>query len=146
MSGTWHPDGCRCSGCRQPAGCPPARPLRPAPGPAPVYRRPRSHAYSCRCPRCARPASVKNGDYGLIGPGLVFLAVAYPVLCWPAWVWHGYSSGGDGYGWRWDIHSTYACLTWWGILAFIVVLSVLADKAVRRAPPAPRRPEAQWLP
>ena len=65
--GTWHPDGCRCSGCRQPAARYPAPSRRPAAS-QPVYRRPRSHAYACRCPRCAGALRRNKGNYGIIGP------------------------------------------------------------------------------
>ena len=118
--GTWHPDGCRCSGCRGAATRPaPYRPRAPR-TPRPVYRRPRSHAYSCRCARCVQSMpSMKNGDFGIIGPGLVFLIIVVPVFFWPAMVWHGHTATG---GWSWDIHSTIACLAYWGVLILPLVL------------------------
>jgi hypothetical protein len=124
--GVWHPDGCRCSGCRRPPATP-AQYRPPAPrANRPVYRRPRSHAYSCRCSRCVQSMpSMKNGDFGIIGPILVALVVIVPVFFWPAMAWHGYTATG---GWRWDIHSTIACLTYWCILVFLVILLGLANK------------------
>ena len=65
--GIWHPDGCRCSGCRQPAVRPPARPQRPVAS-QPVYRRPRSHAYSCRCPKCVQATRRRRGGAEWVFP------------------------------------------------------------------------------
>ena len=47
------------------------------------------------------------------------LGLAYVILCWPWFIWHGYSSGGNGWGWRWDLHSTVACVIWWGVLLLL---------------------------
>ena len=86
----------------------------------PVYRRPRSHAYRCRCNRCVQSMpSMKNGDFGLIGPLLLFGGIAVVIGFWPAMVWHGYTDTG---GWRWDIHSTIGELAYWGALIFVFTL------------------------
>src|SRR5947209_19649892 len=101
--GVWHPEGCRCSGCQQPAVCQPA-PRRVAGEPMP---------------------SMKSGDYGIIGPAfLIFFAVAL-VGFWPAMVWHGQTDTG---GWRWDIHSTIAEAVYWGTIGFIALLCWLGNR------------------
>lgn len=88
-----------------------------------VYRyRPRSHAPQCRCPRWVRVQPPK-GDWGIIGPGLLIIAVVAVIGFWPAMVWHGYTDTG---GWRWDIHSTIAELVYWGIILAVVITSILA--------------------
>jgi hypothetical protein len=105
----------------------------------PVYRRPRSHAYSCRCPRCA-----PRGDFvarnGILGPGFAILCVVAVIGFWPAMVWHGYTDTG---GWRWDIHSTAAELAYAGVIAFIALLywadhrtPGVAGRTAREVPPS----------
>jgi hypothetical protein len=93
-----------------------------------VYRHaPRSHAYNCPCNRCVQVRGRNKGNYGIIGPGLLILGIGWIVLCWPALAWHGQTDTG---GWRWDIHSTVACLIWWGII--VVPLAVAAGIDVNR--------------
>jgi hypothetical protein len=71
---------------------------------------------TCRCGR-KRPASTT-----LVSPAaLLGLAIAYPVLFWPWFVWHGYNvNTGNGWGWRWDTASTVGCCTWWLILLLVI--------------------------
>ena len=109
-------------------GMPPSQKQRPVS--QPVYRRPRSHAYSCRCPKCDKPA-----DWGVITPLIAIIGAGFLVSCWPALAWHGYTDTG---GWRWDIHSTVACAVWWGALLFIAVLVAVANRKPRRTVPPPQ--------
>ena len=103
----------------------------------PVYRRPRSHAYSCRCPRCVQSMpKMKDGDYGIIGPLALFAGLVAVIGFWPAMAWHGQTDTG---GWRWDIHSTMGCLIWWVFLAAVVILA-WADSGHKRAKRAVRPP------
>lgn len=95
----------------------------------PVYRRPRSHAYSCRCPRCDQPA-----EWGILLPLIFGAGLIAVVGFWPAMVWHGYTDTG---GWRWDIHSTVGCLVWWGILVFLGFLCWLAGDRTAKEVTAP---------
>lgn len=104
----------------------------------PVYRT-RNHAYQCRCGRC--PQS-RPGDWGLIGPLLLFGGITALVGFWPAMVWHGYTDTG---GWRWDIHSTVAELAYWGVLGFLAAMIALGNRPARTraavsAPPGRLRP------
>lgn len=86
------------------------------------YICPRCRNYCCRCGSRRPPSST------LFLPGaLITLGLGFLFFCWPALVWHGYSSGGDGWGWRWDIHSTYACLIWWAVLAALIIVAILAE-------------------
>lgn len=97
----------------------------------PVYRRPRSHAYSCRCPACA-----PKGDFvarnGILGPGFAILCLVAVIGFWPAMVWHGYTDTG---GWQWDVHSTIAEAVYFGIFAFIALLCWADHKPPRTARP-----------
>ena len=131
---------CPCCGSTGPCYCfrnrPPVRPRNAGRQPArqvPVYRRPRNHAYSCRCGRC--PQS-QPGDWGIIGPGLLIIGVIAVIGFWPAMVWHGYG-GPAGTAWRWDIHSTIGCLIWWGFLAAVIALA-WADRRPQRTVRPPR--------
>jgi len=88
--GTWHPDGCRCSGCRPSRNAPRNRPATYPPraqpgtkngGNRPVYRYPpRSHTASCLCPRCVQCRNRPSPSSGLIafdfGCLTVILAIA----------------------------------------------------------------------
>jgi hypothetical protein len=88
----------------------------------PVYRRPRSHAYACRCSLCSRPPA---GGYGIIGPAvLIFFAVLLTGF-WPVLVVHGQTDTG---GWRWDIHSTYAELAYLGAIGFVLGLAAMGNR------------------
>ena len=107
------------------------------PDSAPVYRRPRSHAYSCRCPRCVQP-NMKNGDYGIIGPAILAWFAVTLFGFWPAMVWHGYTDTG---GWRWDIHSTVAELVYWGTIGFTVFLCWLGNRPAKTSAAVPVTPE-----
>jgi hypothetical protein len=100
----------------------------------PVYRRPRNHAYSCRCGRC--PQS-QPGDWGIIGPGLLVIGAIAVIGFWPAMVWHGYG-GPTGTAWRWDIHSTIAELVYWGTIGFTVFLCWLGNRPAQRTTRPPR--------
>jgi len=60
---------------------------------------------------------------------LIIFGVLVLIGFWPAMVWHGYTDTG---GYRWDIHSTIACLTYWGILAALVGLGVLVSWGNKR--------------
>lgn len=62
----------------------------------PVYRRPRSHAYSCRCPRCGKPpgSGLIGYDMAAIAVALLFLAVAWIVMA-PLRIWHVMGSDGQ---------------------------------------------------
>ena len=91
----------------------------------PIYRRPRSHSYACRCPRCT-PQGDAVSRYGIIGPVLLFGGIAAVIGFWPAMVWHGYTATG---GWRWDIHSTVAELAYWGVIGFVAGLIALGSHA-----------------
>ena len=73
--GTWHPGGCRCSGCRPPAARTATRP-RPV-SPRPVYRyAPRSHVYNCPCDRCVQVRGQRNTSSGaIIWPVLIVLGL-----------------------------------------------------------------------
>ena len=91
----------------------------------PVYRYPpRSHASTCRCERCL-PFRGRQGaagvidNYGIIGPLFVVYLIVVVTCFWPVLVWHGQTDTG---GWRWDIHSTVAELTYVGVIAFIVLM------------------------
>jgi uncharacterized membrane protein len=68
--------------------------------------------------------SMKNGDYGIIGPLLLVIAVVAVLGFWPAMVWHGQTDTG---GWRWDIHSTIGCLVWWGLTIVPLTIAVIVD-------------------
>jgi len=61
---------------------------------------------------------------------------------WPAMVWHGYG-GPEGTSWRWDIHSTIACLIWWGLtivpLTVAAVISAGRKRKLGRAAPEAAR-------
>ena len=99
----------------------------------PVYRRARSHAYACRCPRCRQRApSMRNGDFGIIGPALLVIAVVAVIGFWPAMVWHGYG-GPTGTAWRWDIHSTVGCCVWWSVTIVPLVIAAIVDACKKRA-------------
>ena len=102
----------------------------------PVYRRPRSHSYACRCPKCTPQGGVVE-RYGIIGPLAVFGGIAFLIGFWPALVWHGYTDTG---GWRWDIHSTIGVLAYWGVIAFLAFLVWIGNSLEKTAPP-PRLPE-----
>jgi len=88
--------------------------------------------------------SMKKGDYGLIGPLVLFGGLFAVIGFWPAMVWHG-EGGPTGTAWRWDIHSTAGCLVWWFVLACVLV-PAWADARSRRAkppvvPPQPAGPD-----
>ena len=104
----------------------------------PVYRYPpRSHASSCRCPRCA-PFRSKPGDAGIIGPVILIFFVVALAGFWPAMVWHGYG-GPTGNDWRWDIRSTIAELVYFGTIGFIALMVWLGNRpAARPRPPRGR--------
>lgn len=87
-------------------------------GNQPVYRRPRSHAYSCRCARCAQ-RSPGTDVAGAFWGAVAFLAVAF----WPEWALHGRAS-------------VIAGAIWWGTIAAfgIWVLAAYAAGKRRRAP------------
>jgi hypothetical protein len=112
---------------------------------SPVCRRPRSHAYACRCPRCvASVPRMKNGDYGILGPLALIAGVVAVTGFWPAMVWHGYTDTG---GWRWDIHSTVAVAAYWGVIAFAAALAAIGNRPARHAVRPPRGPlNAEALP
>jgi hypothetical protein len=104
----------------------------------PVYRRLRSHAYSCRCPRCTPQGGFVDRN-GIIGPGFLILCVVAVIGFWPAMVWHGYG-GPTGTAWRWDIHSTIAEAVYFGAIGFIVFLCWLGNRPAQRGPRPPRGP------
>jgi hypothetical protein len=152
VSGVWHPDGCRCSGCRQPAAYPPAR------QPRPVYSsRPRSHAYNCPCARCVQVRSRNGGGVGIIVPAFLACLVVMVAGFWPAMVWHG-EGGPTGTAWQWNVDSTIGCCLWWGSWAVIALIVWACRKfgypdppPVRAhgadpAPPGPLRGQAAGLP
>lgn len=88
----------------------------------PVYRRPRSHAYSCRCPRCVqflnRPSASGSGGFWAV----VALMVLYGL---PAGIWH------QGTG------MVVACAIWWPVLTAVTAL--IAYGSYREKHPAPRK-------
>jgi hypothetical protein len=141
-----HADPCKCPCCGSAGPCycfrnrPPARPRNTGYQPArqsPVYRRPRSHAYSCRCPRCVQRApAMRNGDFGIIGPGLLVVAV---IGFWPAMVWHG-EGGPAGTAWEWNINSTIGCCVWWGLTIVPFLIAAIVSAYRKRAPRMPPRP------
>lgn len=103
----------------------------------PVYRRPRSHAYSCRCPRCVPQGGFIERN-GILGPLALFAGLVAVIGFWPAMAWHGYTDTG---GWRWDIHSTMGCLIWWVFLAAVVILAAADHRPAKTAVAAPVTPE-----
>ena len=111
-------------------------------GNQPVYRYPpRSHASTCRCPRCLpfRPRPGAGGTierYGLIGPLLLWGGIIAVIGFWPAMVWHG-EGGPTGTAWRWDIHSTIGCLIWWGLVIIPLAAAVLRGRYRSRHPQPP---------
>jgi hypothetical protein len=111
--GVWHPDGCRCPGCRPPPA-PAPRPPVPLPLPLPHPPAPRS---SCRRPRSYRsaPGGGIIARYGIIGPAFVIILTVMITGFWPAMVWHG-EGGPTGTAWQWDVRSTIGCCIWWGFL------------------------------
>lgn len=110
----------------------------------PVYRRPRSHAYSCRCPRCVQSMpSMKNGDYGIIGPLALIGGIVALIGFWPAMVWHGYTDTG---GWRWDIHSTIACSIWWALTLGPFIAAIIIDVSRGNARYLGQRPRPVRVP
>lgn len=68
--------------------------------------------------------SMKNGDYGIIGPGLLIIGVIAVVGFWPAMVWHGQTDTG---GWRWNIDSTIGCCVWWSFTVLPLVIAAIVD-------------------
>lgn len=125
---------CYCSRNRAPArnmGYQPARPPRPVAS-QPVYRRPRSHAYSCRCPRCAEALRRSQGNAGAAGPLILVFFIVVIIGFWPAMVWHG-EGGPAGTSWEWNIDSTVAELVYWGILVFIASLAAISNRVPRKA-------------
>jgi hypothetical protein len=124
--GTWHPAGCRCSGCR------PRTASQPPRSPRPVYAyKPRSHAYNCRCSRCTQVRARNKGNAGIIGPGLVVIFVVALVGFWPAMVWHG-EGGPTGTAWEWNVDSTVGCCIWWGIWVLGLTVAFVSASAGRR--------------
>ncbi len=84
----------------------------------PVYRnRPRSHAYSCRCPRCVqfmnRPSASGSGAFW----GVVALMVLYGM---PAAIWH------QGTG------MVVACAIWWPVLTATTILILIGSYREKR--------------
>ena len=103
----------------------------------PVYRRPRSHAYACRCRKCARSRPDSTAAVIFWG-GLAAIAVAF----WPEWALHGRAS-------------VIAGIAWWGSIATIGVLILAAYLAGKRSharpkpappsgPPMSSLPPAPW--
>jgi hypothetical protein len=80
------------------------------------------------------PRKQSTGDWGIAIPAFLIIGLGWLVLCWPAIFAHGYTETG---GWRWDIHSTYACAAWWGTIGFVALMTW----AGRRVP-ADRVPKA----
>ncbi len=74
----------------------------------PVYRRPRSHAYSCRCSRCVQSMPDNSAPAAFWG-AMLFLAVAF----WPEYALHGRAS-------------VIAGIAWWGSIATIGVTILVA--------------------
>lgn len=75
---------------------------------------------------------------------LAGLAVLGLFLLWPAFFYHGEHldtfTGQER--WAWDIHSTAACCTWWGILLLAGMIGVL----IRANSPQVRGAEKDQLP
>jgi hypothetical protein len=78
------------------------------------------------------PAS--RGDYGIIGPHILIAFAVALIGFWPVMVVHGYTDTG---GWQWDIHSTYAELTYLGTIGFVALMIWLGNRPAK-LPPAPR--------
>lgn len=106
----------------------------------PVYRRgmrpvpPGEHPNWCRCAGCRADIARFEGRQGagvLIAAAVVVVAAV--IGFWPARVWHGTTPSG---AWRWDIHSTAACLIWWGLMLIPFLAVTIGGKRGRR----PRRP------
>ena len=90
----------------------------------------------------ADPPSL-SGEWGIIVPAVLIVGAVALLGFWPVMVWHGYTDTG---GWRWDIHSTVAELTYWGVIGFIALLYRADHKPDRTAaPPKPKR-ERAWPP
>ncbi len=106
----------------------------------PVYRRPRSHAYSCRCPRCAAPPA---GGWGIIAPAVLIIGAVAVLGFWPAMVWHGTSDTG---GWRWDVSSTIACAIWWTLVLGPILVAAVTGVSKGRARCPGQRPAPVQVP
>ena len=78
----------------------------------PVYRRPRNHAYSCRCPRCTeflnRPSASGSGAFWAV----VALLTLYGL---PVAIWH------QGTG------LVVACAIWWPVLTLLTILCLIGS-------------------
>ena len=132
--GIVHPDGCRCPGC-----LPGQYVMRPA---AP----PRLRQNNTVQRRTSRPPQRNTGgDAGIIGPVILIGGIVFLTLCWPALVWHGYG-GPMGTDWRWDIHSTIACLVYWGVLIFIAGMIWLGNKPAKHPRPPKGRLQVEATP
>ncbi len=116
-------------------------------GNRPVYRYPpRSHADSCRCPRCepfrrqakGGPAYQYIDRNGIIGPAILVIGGIILTCFWPVLVWHG-EGGVTGTDWRWDIHSTIAELVYLGSVSFVIFLCWLGSRPAKTAVPAKGR-------
>jgi hypothetical protein len=100
----------------------------------PVYRRPRSHTYSCRCPKCQAAAARSSGSLGatLLFAGAIAAVGALPA--WPYFIWHGHDAQGHG---KYDAATWVACGIWWAFLAaaatWITVALIRGGAAKRRA-------------
>jgi hypothetical protein len=86
----------------------------------PVCRRPRSHAYRCRCSRCVYSMPDNSAAAVFWGP-LIFLAIAF----WPEYALHGRAS-------------VIAGIAWWGSIAVIGAL-ILAACLNGKRQPRPRK-------
>jgi len=129
----WHPDGCRCSGCI------------PAPQVAIRQEYPSSGPPSTPQQRHRKPSPRKQsaGDWGIAIPAFLIIGLGWLVLCWPAIFAHGYTETG---GWRWDIHSTYACAAWWGFLAVSSLLGWAGHRASKPVAAPPVKPASPGPP
>ncbi len=91
---------------------------------------PGRHPNWCNCAGCRRDIAEFESKQFKGTVGVAAAVIAFALLgFWPAIVWHGQNDMG---GWRWDVHSTVACMVWWGILASVSAAIGVADARRRR--------------
>lgn len=71
---------------------------------------------------------------GTQGCGVLGLGIAAFIILgfWPAFIVHGQTDTG---GWKLSAGSVYACLAWWGALAFIWLMVWLGNRPAKEGRP-----------